>query len=265
MDEIMEKSCKEAAVYRKAHADGMLVENMHDLPWLTSDKLGPETTACMAAICKEIRRECPSMPIGIQVLTAGNKEALAIAKATGLDFVRVEGFVYSHIGDEGPINSCAAELLRYRKFIDAEHIQVFTDIKKKHSSHAITADVDVVETAKSAEMFHSDGIIITGTATGEPIDVDELAAVQKAVALPVMVGREVTWVGQQRGDVLTSGIAFSSFHHRHNTFFSGQVPISSDIHVARTFPDMSGARLSCRSWPIAHFGHFRSHLATCTW
>ena len=43
------------------------------------------------------------------------------------------------------------------------------------SSHAITADVDVVETAKSAEMFHSDGIIITGTATGEPTDVDELA------------------------------------------------------------------------------------------
>ena len=34
-----------------------------------------------------------------------------------------------------------------------------------------------------------------------------------------------------------------------HTFFSGQVPISSDIHVVRTFPDMSGARLSCRSWP----------------
>ena len=50
-----------------------------------------------------------------------------------------------------------------------------------------------------------------------------------------------------------------------HTFFSGQVPISSDIHVVRTFPDMSGARLSCRSWPIAHLGHFRSHLATCTW
>ena len=32
-------------------------------------------------------------------------------------------------------------------------------------------------------------------------------------------------------------------------FISGQVPISSDIHVVRTFPDMSGARLSCRSWP----------------
>ena len=34
-----------------------------------------------------------------------------------------------------------------------------------------------------------------------------------------------------------------------HTFFSGQVPISSDFHVVWTFPDMSGARPSCRSWP----------------
>ena len=31
------------------------------------------------------------------------------------------------------------------------------------------------------------------------------------------VGSEVTWVGQQRGDVLIAGIAFPSFHHRHIT------------------------------------------------
>ena len=32
-----------------------------------------------------------------------------------------------------------------------------------------------------------------------------------------------------------------------HTFFSGQVPISSDILVVRTFPDMSSAQPSCRS------------------
>ena len=37
---------------------------------------------------------------------------------------------------------------------------------------------------------------------------------------------------------------YTEFH----TFFTGQVPISSDIHVVQTFPDMSGARPSCRSW-----------------
>ena len=62
-----------------------------------------------------------------------NKEALAVAHASGADFIRAEGFVFSHIGDEGWMESCAGELLRYRKMIDAERVMVFTDIKKKHS------------------------------------------------------------------------------------------------------------------------------------
>ncbi len=51
---------------------------------------------------------------------------------SGLNFIRAEGFVFSHIGDEGPIHSCAAELLRYRQHIGAQHVHIFTDIKKKH-------------------------------------------------------------------------------------------------------------------------------------
>ena len=30
------------------------------------------------------------------------------------------------------MNACAGPLLRYRKMIGAEHVHVFTDIKKKH-------------------------------------------------------------------------------------------------------------------------------------
>lgn len=50
----------------------------------------------------------------------------------GLDYIRAEGFVFSHIADEGLMNACAGPLLRYRKHIGADHIQIFTDIKKKH-------------------------------------------------------------------------------------------------------------------------------------
>jgi len=50
----------------------------------------------------------------------------------GLDFIRCEGFVFSHIGDEGWIDAEAGSLLRYRKMIDAENVLIFTDIKKKH-------------------------------------------------------------------------------------------------------------------------------------
>jgi len=223
MEQIIEKACREAVIYRDANADGILVENMHDLPWMTPDKLGPETTACMAAICQEVRRECPDLPIGIQVLTAANKEALAIAKATGLDFIRAEGYVFSHIGDEGPVHSCAAELLRYRKQINAEHIQVYTDIKKKHSSHAITSDVDIIETAKSAEMFHSDGLIITGTATGEPTDHNEVKAVQKSVSIPVLVGSGVT-EENIRKYMKANGIIIGSHLKMHGLWFNDLDP-----------------------------------------
>ena len=45
------------------------------------------------------------------------------------------------VADEGLIESDAGILLRYRQQIGAGHIKVFADMKKKHSSHAITADV----------------------------------------------------------------------------------------------------------------------------
>lgn len=65
-------------------------------------------------------------------LLGANKEALAVAKAAGADFIRAEGFVYSHIADEGWMDSCAGELLRYRKAIGAEEVLVLTDVMKKH-------------------------------------------------------------------------------------------------------------------------------------
>lgn len=41
---------------------------------------------------------------------------------------------------------------------------------REYSSHAITQDVNLVETAKAATFFMSDGIIVTGTATGQPAE-----------------------------------------------------------------------------------------------
>jgi membrane complex biogenesis BtpA family protein len=187
---IVEHARKEAHIYVKAGVDAIMIENMHDIPYLNTH-VGPEITAAMTVIGYEVRK-ISELPCGIQILAAANTEALAVALAAGLQFVRVEGFVFAHVADEGLMNSCAGELLRYRKQIGAEHILVFTDIKKKHSAHAITADVDIVETAKAAEYFLSDGVIVTGIATGSPADVAELKAVQTAVKIPVLVGSGVT-------------------------------------------------------------------------
>jgi predicted TIM-barrel enzyme len=71
-------------------------------------------------------------------------------------------------------------------------VRVFADIKKKHSAHAITADVDLAETAKAAEFFLADGVIVSGAATGRPTDPNEVQAVSEAVEIPTLVGSGVT-------------------------------------------------------------------------
>jgi len=51
-------------------------------------------------------------------------------------FVRVEGYVFAQVADEGVIEAGAGELLRYRRAIGAGHVRVFADVKKKHAAHA---------------------------------------------------------------------------------------------------------------------------------
>ncbi len=65
----------------------------------------------------------------------------------------------------GWIDACAGPLLRYRRQIGGSNIAVFCDIKKKHSAHAVTQDVDIAETARAAAFFRADGVIITGSIT----------------------------------------------------------------------------------------------------
>jgi len=190
MPQIIRKAKKEALLYKDAGIDMLAIENMHDVPYLNRNA-GPEIAAAMAVIGYEVKR-ATGLRCGLQILAGANIAALGAAAAAGLDFIRAEGFVFAHVADEGVISSDAAEILRYRKQIGAEDVLVLTDIKKKHSAHAITNDVDIVETAHAAEFFLSDGVIVTGAATGLEADLNELRRVKAAVNVPVLVGSGVT-------------------------------------------------------------------------
>jgi uncharacterized protein len=196
MDEIRERAVADALVYRNAGFDALILENMHDRPYLKG-AVGPEIVAAMTAIAVAVRGAVP-LPLGIQVLAGANTEALAVAHACGAVFVRVEGFVFAHVADEGLIEACAGPLMRFRKAIGAERVRVFADIKKKHAAHALTADVDLAETARAAEFFAADGVVVSGVATGRETDADEVRAVSTAVGIPTLVGSGVTPVNLER-------------------------------------------------------------------
>jgi membrane complex biogenesis BtpA family protein len=190
LDDQIDDAVSQAEIYRAAGFHGLVLENMFDRPYLKG-RVGPETVAALAVIGREVRRAVP-LPLGIQVLAAANEEALAVALACGACFVRVEGYVFAHVADEGIVEAVAGPLLRYRAAIAADHIRVFADIKKKHASHALTADLDIAETARAAEFALADGVIVTGAATGRPADPAEVEAVAAAVGIPTLVGSGIT-------------------------------------------------------------------------
>ena len=64
--------------------------------------------------------------------------------------------------------------------------------EKKHSAHAVTSDVTLAETAKAAEFFLADGVVVSGRSTGEPTDAADVAEASDAVSIPVFVGSGLT-------------------------------------------------------------------------
>jgi membrane complex biogenesis BtpA family protein len=190
MEQIIDRVKNEVEIYCEAGVDAIMVANMHDVPYLKGG-VGSEITAAMTAVAVEMRW-MTDLPMGIQILAAANKQALAVAHAANFEFIRAEGFVYGHLADEGYIDSCAGDLLRYRKMIGADDVAIFTDIKKKHSSHVLTSDVTLAETVKTAEYFLSDGVIITGTSTGEAALIDDVKLATLATNLPLIIGSGIT-------------------------------------------------------------------------
>jgi uncharacterized protein len=181
---------REARLYRDGGVDGVMIENMHDAPYLRGG-VGPEIVAAMTIIGQAVKAES-KLPTGVQVLAGANLEALAVAHAAGLDFIRAEGYAFAHVADEGLIESSAARLLRYRRLIGAERVQIWADVKKKHSSHAITADVGLGATAEAVEFMRGDAVIITGNVTGDPPRPADVAEARAHCRLPVILGSGVS-------------------------------------------------------------------------
>ena len=187
LGKIIAAAVREARIYRDARESmAWRSKTCTTSPYLRG-AVGPEIVASMSLVAQAVKTEFRGVT-GIQILAAANREALAVAQAAGLDWVRVEGFAFAHVADEGIIDSCAAELLRYRKQIGADKIQVWADIKKKHSSHAITADISLGETAHAAEFMRADALIVTGPVTGKPPQPADVLEAKNYSSLPVMLG-----------------------------------------------------------------------------
>ncbi len=132
------------------------------------------------------------MPFGINVLANAAEMAIAVAKASGAGFIRVNQWANAYVANEGFMEGPAGSASRYRAALRATELRVFADVHVKHGAHAITADRTLAELARDVEFFGADAAIATGQRTGDSAELEELRAIGSGTALPVLVGSGLT-------------------------------------------------------------------------
>ncbi len=219
---VIDQALADLEVYKEAGVDSILLENDHDLPYI-QPPLDEKGVTLMTKIAKEVRGRFNG-PIGIQMLEAANITSLEIAAKADLDYIRVEAFVFAHVGGSGIINGSAGKILRRRKELEAEHIKVFADVKKKHGSHSLTIDLDIKDEIMQAEFFLADGVIVTGQFTGMNPDKNDLIKAKSATKLPVLIGSGMTTENIEDYLPLADGFVVGSYFRKNGKFLEKLEP-----------------------------------------
>ena len=214
--------------------DGLIIENHGDIPFLKPADIGPETTAFLAVITDRVRCNV-DVPLGINVLANGALPALAVAKASGAKFIRVNQWANAYVANEGLVEGEAARALRYRASLDAADIRIFADAHVKHGAHAIVADRSVAELVRDVEFFDADAVIATGQRTSDAATMEEIDAIRAATSLSVLVGSGVT--ADNVADILarTDGVIVASSLKRDGVW-------SNEVEEARVRRFMDAVR-----------------------
>jgi membrane complex biogenesis BtpA family protein len=187
MNAVYDACMRDAEACIEGGLHGLIVENHGDVPFSKPDDIGPETTGFMSVVTDRIARAI-GIPLGINVLANAPIPAFAIAMAGGAKFIRVNQWANAYVANEGFMEGRAAEAMRYRSMLRAEHIKVFADSHVKHGSHAIVADRSITELTRDLAFFDADGVVATGQRPGTSATIEEIGA---ATHLPLLVGSGV--------------------------------------------------------------------------
>lgn len=200
LEEVIARAVEDVKALENGGIDGLLVENYGDVPFVPSE-VGPETVAAMTVVVREILKKTKK-PLGINVLR--NDSIASMAMATTLDcyFIRVNVHVGVVATDQGLIEGKAFETLRYRAILKSR-VYIFADVFVKHGKNM---DQTTISQAARDGVVRglADGVIVTGGATGNQIDIDDLMEVKYAVSdVPVLAGSGVD--AEKLPDILSIG------------------------------------------------------------
>jgi membrane complex biogenesis BtpA family protein len=190
MDAILDEARRDSEALLDGGVDGLIVENMWDLPYYVGSDVQLEAVAAQAVAARQIRGMA-DVPVGVNVIHNGWEAELAIALAAGLDFMRVCILTGARLWDTGDLDrGCAADLLRRRKELGAEHIKLFADVDKKHS--VPFPGLDLQTHIEWTEFYRADALIVSGRMTGAAPPLEKVRLAKEAAMRPLLMGSGTT-------------------------------------------------------------------------
>jgi membrane complex biogenesis BtpA family protein len=202
----------------------------------TSDGASLETVARMSALARLIRTELPVLGLGIIVEAHDPCAALAVAQASGADFVRLKVFVGGAMTSEGPRYGLGASALAYRAAIGATGVAVLADVHDRTARPL--SDEPQPFAAQWAARVGADGLVITGSSLADTLE--RISAVRQTVpGRPILIGGGVTADNVTEALTAASGVIVSSALMRKGA--AEEDLIQWDADLCRWFMDAARA------------------------
>jgi uncharacterized protein len=182
---IVDRAEQEAVALVSGGVDGIVVENFFDAPFPKS-RVDPAVVSAMTTIVKRLM-ELVALPIGINVLRNDSLSAMAIASCTGASFIRVNVLSGVMATDQGLIEGCAHELLRYRRELGSD-VKILADVLVKHAQPLSSSDLTNA-VHETIDRGLADAIILSGAVTGSPPSLEDLRLARVAAGgTPLLIG-----------------------------------------------------------------------------
>jgi len=190
MTAILDHAQRDAEALIEGGVNGLIVENMWDLPYYVGQEVALEAVTAQAVVARKVA-DMVDVPVGVNVIHNGWQAELAIAVAADLDFIRVCILTGARLWDTGDLDrGCAADLLRKRKELGAEHLKLFADVDKKHSLPFPGLDLETH--IEWTEFYRADALIVSGRMTGHAPRLDKVRRAKEAARRPILMGSGTT-------------------------------------------------------------------------
>lgn len=230
MERIKNLALQDAEALVSGGIDGIQIENQWDRPFAREGDIGPETVACLASVTALVRERFEA-PTGICIHLNAVLSAIAVAAATGCQWVRAFEIANAYVSNAGIIEAVGPRAMRYRTNLGArDSLRIFADFHVKHGSHHLIEDRSIEEQLEDVEVAGADAAIVTGLKTGVAPNPQTIGRIKGVVSIPLIVGSGLTLENAAELLPLVDGAIVGTYFKR-----DGVLGNEVDVDRVRTF------------------------------